>query len=425
MNFRCHPNIRYLTILIGFLLINHCATYRTSYSSSKIIYPEWVKYLKSTPKNIAILPFAAYGTKAKSVARQFESKFRAGLIEGRTYRILERSRIDQILHEQRFQLSGLTHQSAVRVGNILGADIIILGEIPTYMEEETYNGYAEGSTRAGDEYERIVSLNIALSIISVETGEILYEHNRTYQESQIGYKNVRSIKKKKSDYGDDVLNTISDIINAVTDLDIIFSDGMGAYSGLKDKCINSAVNTCLPEFLPYRIRYKNVNSDDGSGNTTLISREEIGREFGITPKDRNIKTKPNSKTHRTNNRGKGNLTVGQPKVPTTDTNREKRIVQKRLSFATEYYKNRAYEDALINYTKALDYDPNNVDAYVGLGNVYLQQGALAEAERNFKRATVIDPKCGEAWEGLTTVLEKKGDMHGAYITHQKAKMFKK
>jgi len=52
------------------------------------------------------------------------------LVNSRKFRIVDRRRLDQIRREQNFQLSGeVSDDSAVSIGNLLGATIVITGEI--------------------------------------------------------------------------------------------------------------------------------------------------------------------------------------------------------------------------------------------------------------------------------------------------------
>ena len=68
------------------------------------------------------------------------------LVNSRRFRVIERSRIDQIIREQGFQRTQLSEAQVVRVGRILGVNYIITGE---------------------------VSHIINIRLINVETGEIV------------------------------------------------------------------------------------------------------------------------------------------------------------------------------------------------------------------------------------------------------------
>ena len=52
------------------------------------------------------------------------------LVSSGKFRIVNRKRLDQIMQEQNFQLSGnVSDDSAVSLGNMLGADVIIIGDV--------------------------------------------------------------------------------------------------------------------------------------------------------------------------------------------------------------------------------------------------------------------------------------------------------
>jgi hypothetical protein len=52
------------------------------------------------------------------------------LVNSRKYRVIERSRIDQIIQEQGFQKLQLSDSQVIRIGRILGVKKIITGEFP-------------------------------------------------------------------------------------------------------------------------------------------------------------------------------------------------------------------------------------------------------------------------------------------------------
>lgn len=57
--------------------------------------------------------------------------------------------------------------------------------------------------------------------------------------------------------------------------------------------------------------------------------------------------------------------------------------------------------AIINYTKAIDYDSANVEAYVGLGNVYKAVKDYSEAENEYKTALKINPSYSITYRELS------------------------
>ncbi len=105
-----------------------------------------------------------------------------------------------------------------------------------------------------------------------------------------------------------------------------------------------------------------------------------------------------------------------------------RYCMKHLSFATEYYKNKAYPDALYNYKKLFDYEcvdeqmAQNV--YVYMGNSYRELGHLDTAMIYYEEGLSIIPQNKYLWDNkLFTlkmmddedmVLQAKVDMYAAF-----------
>ncbi len=115
---------------------------------------------------IAVLDFEPKGVSAIE-ASALTDRFRDELfILGRQsgqYRVMERGRMEEILEEQNFQLSGLTecttNECAVEVGKLIGVTQIIAGSI----------------SQVGKVY------SVSARIISVETGEIMQVATYDYQ----------------------------------------------------------------------------------------------------------------------------------------------------------------------------------------------------------------------------------------------------
>jgi len=90
-----------------------------------------------------------------------------------------------------------------------------------------------------------------------------------------------------------------------------------------------------------------------------------------------------------------------------------RYCMKHLSFATEYYKNKAYEDALYNYHKLFDYEcvdeqmAQNV--YVYMGNCYREMDNLDSAIIFYDQGLEIIPDNKYLWESKRFAYEMLGD----------------
>jgi hypothetical protein len=81
------------------------------------------------PRNSTIAILSVYSSdknSAEFVISELEYKF----VESGKFKIVDRRRLDQIRNEQNFQTSGdVDDNSAVTIGNMLGATIVITGDI--------------------------------------------------------------------------------------------------------------------------------------------------------------------------------------------------------------------------------------------------------------------------------------------------------
>lgn len=78
---------------------------------------------------IAVMPFEA-NENALNLKESVTQKMITQLVNLRRFRVIERGAIEQVMQEQAFTLSGMVSEdTAIEVGKIVGADVIILGSI--------------------------------------------------------------------------------------------------------------------------------------------------------------------------------------------------------------------------------------------------------------------------------------------------------
>ena len=78
-----------------------------------------------------------------------------------------------------------------------------------------------------------------------------------------------------------------------------------------------------------------------------------------------------------------------------------------------------WDEAIHYYQKAIDLDPNYLNAYVGLGGDYFEKRQFDLEVANYLKATEIDPKDAESFYWLGTAYEDTGnfdDAVAAYVT---------
>jgi len=112
-------------------------------------------YCFSNEKNIAILNFQAKNTKIE-YASIIQDKISSEFVSIGEYKVIERNKINNILQEQEFQLTGITDtKNAVQIGKLLNAQYLL-----------------DGSLSQLDEIYFLI-----INIINVETGEIEKSRN--------------------------------------------------------------------------------------------------------------------------------------------------------------------------------------------------------------------------------------------------------
>lgn len=81
-------------------------------------------------QTLAIMDFTGLSGVSQQEAQLLTNRLRTLLVQTDAYNVIERGQMEQILEEQNFQLAGCTSQEcAVEVGQLLGAQLIMIGDI--------------------------------------------------------------------------------------------------------------------------------------------------------------------------------------------------------------------------------------------------------------------------------------------------------
>jgi len=147
-----------LLMLAGIVLVVLACTepYRT-YMLNYGVYP----FDSDEKITIAVLPFrnaSGVGGAGIKVAESFQLQ----LLNTQRFYVLERTKLDEVLREQKFTSRGeiFDPAEASKVGKLAGADLVVLGTVSRYNEK--WPGEAPP----------IVGLNIR--IVEVETGSVVW-----------------------------------------------------------------------------------------------------------------------------------------------------------------------------------------------------------------------------------------------------------
>lgn len=151
--------------------------------------------------SVAVLPFTS-SDKRSDIASKVQAYTMTALTRtGDPFlRIVDRENMDRILEEQRLGMSGVVdEQTAVRVGNLMGAQAVLMGtlidysEVPGQLRRSTKDGYEsyrvqKVNAETGEKYyetrykpvkyseffqENKVYLSFSVRLVSLETGEVL------------------------------------------------------------------------------------------------------------------------------------------------------------------------------------------------------------------------------------------------------------
>jgi curli biogenesis system outer membrane secretion channel CsgG len=103
--------------------------------------------------NMAVLDFIAHDPISLSESAFVTEFFRSGIVKSEKVNLIDRKNMEQILNEQKFQMSGCTSEDcAVEMGKILNANEMVIGDIG----------------KLGDRY------IISISLVDIENGKIVY-----------------------------------------------------------------------------------------------------------------------------------------------------------------------------------------------------------------------------------------------------------
>ncbi|MFO7667460.1 MAG: CsgG/HfaB family protein, partial [Desulfobacterales bacterium] len=120
----------------------------------------------SSQKDIAVLPFKnVSGNSGCKIEYAATEMLITELAKNKNFRIVERQRMEDILKESRFQMSGLSDSNnAIKFGKLTGAKYLIAGNITLCSSEESQSSFIV------DFGKKKASVELVIRIIDLETG---------------------------------------------------------------------------------------------------------------------------------------------------------------------------------------------------------------------------------------------------------------
>jgi len=117
------------------------------------------------------MPFSCAASEAEHAeeAKGLADALTVALVRSGRLRLVERDRVDALLSEARFDLSGAVDSArAAQIGKQLGAAAVVLGSITSVaLREEASSGDFSGKSK------RTVDVEIQARLVDVQTGELL------------------------------------------------------------------------------------------------------------------------------------------------------------------------------------------------------------------------------------------------------------
>ncbi len=199
--------MRYFKLSFSLLFVALLMSWSSSATAQSLFGPKFRAYIFSAPekhlagvRKVAIMNFenrSSYSAKASGtdlgtkmndyLTEQLIKEFRGvgdknalHMKGARTnvFNLVERSRLDQVLKEQKLAVSGAIDESqAVEVGKLLGVDAIIVGSISyTHKDSKKTERKQDSKTKKYYNlhvYRRDVTTEVRMKIISVETAQVL------------------------------------------------------------------------------------------------------------------------------------------------------------------------------------------------------------------------------------------------------------
>ncbi|MFO0634996.1 MAG: tetratricopeptide repeat protein [Nannocystaceae bacterium] len=92
----------------------------------------------------------------------------------------------------------------------------------------------------------------------------------------------------------------------------------------------------------------------------------------------------------------------------------------RVVWGNALVKQEQFEAAIAQYAAALQADPNDLDARLGLSRAQQRTGKLAEAAKQLELLTQVVPDSAVVWAEWGSVLAKQGDLAAALAKFDRA-----
>jgi len=207
------------------------------------------------------------------------------------------------------------------------------------------------------------------------------------------------INKIVADSENKINKKIEHITSLEKEVERIANEVRNACGGLEE--INSQINEMNPQI---KEMWKDL-----SERTDILKKEWVNKGIKIPGKQTNITTEDKDKFNKVISKLRTDEALGKS-LTATDY----------LLLGDGCFYDKKYSEAIEKYQKALEIDPDYVDAYCNLGNVLDEQKKYFEAITEYKKALAINPNAASAYCNWGVTLSKQLQYSNAIKKYIKA-----
>jgi curli biogenesis system outer membrane secretion channel CsgG len=146
--------------------------------------------LSGLKKRIAVVNFEDRARYGHDIGRGVSDMLVTSLVETKKFMVIERAELDQILAEQGLGQTGLvTPQSAAKVGQLLGVEMIVTGSVTEFGEKKGDVGGGLGGLAGGLKLgisKKSARAAVDIRIVNVNTGEIAMAKSAAGEDKSTG-----------------------------------------------------------------------------------------------------------------------------------------------------------------------------------------------------------------------------------------------
>ncbi|RMG67509.1 MAG: hypothetical protein D6715_04565 [Calditrichaeota bacterium] len=149
--------------------------------------------LKGLKKRVAVIDFEDQAGYGHNIGRGLADMLVTRLVKAGKFIVVERGELQRVLEEQSLGMSGLvTPQSAAKVGQLLGVELLVTGSVSEFGEKNTKLGGAIGKLGFGGKVsKRKARAVVDIRLVNTSTGEIVMAEKAEGEASSTSLDRVR------------------------------------------------------------------------------------------------------------------------------------------------------------------------------------------------------------------------------------------